>query len=233
MKLAIMQPYFFPYIGYFQLMNNVDKFVVYDNIGYSRKGWINRNRLLVNGKDAYFTIPLLKDSDYLDVNERYLAESWPNDRKKLLNRLIESYRKSPNFKEVYPLIEACLMIEERNLFRFLYNSLVLTREYLAIKTPLIVSSEIPIDHKLRASNKVVAICKALDAETYVNPIGGVELYDKQAFSNHNIELKFLRSANISYDQFSHPHVPFLSIIDIMMFNAKESLQSLLLSFSLE
>ena len=87
MKVGIMQPYFFPYIGYFQLMNAVDEFVVYDNIEFTKKGWINRNRILVNGKDAFITISLKKDSDYLDVRDRYLADSWSSDRVKMLNRM--------------------------------------------------------------------------------------------------------------------------------------------------
>ena len=228
-----MQPYFFPYIGYFQLMNAVDNFVVYDNIEFSRKGWINRNRLLVNGADAYFTLPLRKDSDFLHVKDRYLAETWPNDRKKLLNRFAESYRKARNFKEVYPLIEGCLMHEEQNLFRFLLNSLMQTRAYLGIKTPFTISSEIPIDHELKSSQKVLTICKAVKAETYMNPIGGVGLYDKQSFRDQGVELKFLMASNVTYSQFDHPHVPNLSIIDVMMFNIKESLQSLLLAYTLE
>src|SRR5689334_1147970 len=100
-----MQPYFFPYIGYFQLMNAVDEFVVYDNIEYTKKGWINRNRILEDGTDSYITIPLKKDSDYLDVRDRRLAESWPTEKRKMLNRIIQSYRKAPYFNSVYPMIE--------------------------------------------------------------------------------------------------------------------------------
>src|SRR5438445_505000 len=105
MRIGIMQPYFFPYIGYFQLINAVDEFVVYDNIEFTKKGWINRNRILVNGKDAYITIPLKKDSDYLNVNERWLADVWTVERKKLLNRITESYRKAPYYESIYNLAE--------------------------------------------------------------------------------------------------------------------------------
>ncbi len=83
MKLAIMQPYFFPYIGYFQLINTVDEFVVYDNIEFTKKGWINRNRILVNGKDEYITLPIKKDSDFLHVKDRFLAETWSKDSAKM------------------------------------------------------------------------------------------------------------------------------------------------------
>src|ERR1700749_4655397 len=113
-----MQPYLFPYIGYYQLINAVDEFVVYDNIEFTKKGWINRNRILVNGGDAYITLPLKKDSDYLHVCQRYLADTWPAERKKMLNRITESYRKSPFFELAFPVLEQCVMFDDHNLFNF-------------------------------------------------------------------------------------------------------------------
>jgi len=115
MQLGIMQPYFFPYIGYFQLMNAVDEFVVYDNIEFTKKGWINRNRILVNGQDSFITLPLKKDSDYLDVRDRYLADSWTSEKIKMLNRIKGSYRKAIQFDFVYPVIEKCILYDESNL----------------------------------------------------------------------------------------------------------------------
>src|SRR5580700_191306 len=105
MRVGIMQPYFMPYIGYFQLINSVDEFVIYDNIEFTKKGWINRNRILVNGKDDYITIPLRKDSDFLQVKNRFLAESWKSEKRKMLNRINASYKKSEFFEVVYPVIE--------------------------------------------------------------------------------------------------------------------------------
>ncbi|MDO9185604.1 MAG: WbqC family protein [Bacteroidia bacterium] len=224
MKLAIMQPYLFPYIGYFQLMNAVDEFVIYDNIEFTKKGWINRNRILVNGKDAFITLPLKKDSDYLDVKERYLAEIWPTERKKMLNRIIESYRKSPYFNTVYPKFENCFLFEEMNLFKFIFNSINVIKEYLGISTSLIISSTIPIDHQLKAENKVVVICKTRNADSYINPIGGTELYNKDDFKKEGINLFFLKTSDIKYNQFNNDFVPFLSIIDVMMFNSVEEIK---------
>jgi len=222
MKVAIMQPYLFPYIGYFQLMNAVDEFIIYDNIQFTKKGWINRNRILVNGVDAYITLPLKKDSDYLNIKDRFLSDEWPNERKKTLNRITESYRKAPQFNFVYPIIESILMYEERNLFSFIFNSIKEINQYLDIKTPLIISSSIPINHDLKAENKVIELCKARKATTYINPIGGVELYSKEDFKNEGLELQFLKANNITYPQFKNDFVPFLSIIDVMMFNPKEA-----------
>ncbi len=222
-----MQPYFFPYIGYFQLMQAADEFVVYDNIQFSKKGWINRNRILVNGSDAYMTLPLKKDSDFLDVKDRYLSDEWPAERKKMLNRITESYRKAPQFAKVFPVIEKAILHEDRNLFAFIFNSLQLICDYLEIKTPLIISSTIPIDHQLKADKKVIALCKARQADVYINPIGGVELYNKDDFKKEGIELKFLKADNITYPQFGNGFVPFLSIIDVMMFNEKEEVKKIL------
>jgi len=153
MKIGIMQPYFFPYIGYFQLMNAVDEFVVYDNIEFTKKGWINRNRILANGKDYFVTIPLKKDSDYLDVRDRCLADSWPSGRTKMLNRMKEAYRKAPQFDVVYPVIERCLHFEDANLFNFIFYTLTQVKAYLDINTSFIKSSTIPIDHTLKAEKK--------------------------------------------------------------------------------
>jgi len=227
MKVAIMQPYLFPYIGYFQLINSVDAFVIYDNIQFSKKGWINRNRILVNGADAYITLPLKKDSDYLDVVERQLSDDWPLERKKLLNRITESYRKAPQFAAVYPLIEQIVMHEEKNLFRYILNSLQLLNSYLEIGTPLVISSSVEIDHSLKAEKKVIALCQALKADTYINPIGGVELYDKAGFKAEGIELQFLKANAVPYPQLKNEFVPFLSIIDVMMFNDRESLKRMI------
>lgn len=227
MKLAIMQPYFVPYIGYFQLMNAVDEFVVYDNIQFTKKGWINRNRILANGKDEFLTLQLKKDSDYVNVVDRQLAEVWPAERKKLLNWIKEQYRKTPFFNSAFPLIERVLLFEDFNLFNFILNSLLQTQVFLEIPTPLIVSSTINIDHSLKGQEKVLAICKARRATIYINPIGGVELYKKEEFRENGIDLLFLRTTNVAYKQFEHEFVPFLSILDVLMFNSKEKVREYL------
>ncbi|OGU59486.1 MAG: hypothetical protein A2V66_17195 [Ignavibacteria bacterium RBG_13_36_8] len=229
MKLAIMQPYFFPYIGYFQLMNAVDEFVVYDNIEFSKKGWINRNRILVNGKDSYITIPLRKDSDYLDVRDRYLAETWSSEKIKMLKRIIGSYRKAPRFDFVYPIIEKVILFEESNLFKFVLNSLKIVKEYLEIRTSFVISSTISIDHALKAEKKVIALCKARKATEYLNPIGGIELYEKDNFKDEGIDLQFFKTNDVRYKQFKNDFVPSLSIIDVMMFNSKEEIKEYLTS----
>jgi hypothetical protein len=232
MKLAIMQPYFMPYIGYFQLINSVDEFVIYDNIQYTKKGWINRNRILVNGKDQLFTLPIKKDSDYLDIAERTISETWVKERIKLLNVIQSSYIKAPYSKEVNELIKDCLLDNETNLFKFLLNILNKINNYLNILTPIKISSDVKIDHSLKSQDKVLSICGEQKANTYINAIGGIELYDKEIFSQQNITLNFIKSENIEYKQFNNEFIPWLSIIDVMMFNSVEDIKKYLNSYTL-
>ena len=140
MKVGIMQPYFLPYIGYFQLIASVDKFVIYDNIKYTKKGWINRNRMLQNGADKIFSVSLAKASDQLDIVEREISSDF--SRQKLLSQIRGCYLKSPYFEEVWPLIESIVLFPDDNLFRYIQNSIMLVCDYLDIDTEVIVSSSV-------------------------------------------------------------------------------------------
>lgn len=220
MKIGIMQPYFFPYVGYFQLIKAVDVFVVYDNIKYTKKGWINRNRMLKNGADAMFSLPIKNDSDHLDVCQRELAADF--NRGKLLNQFKGAYHRAPYFEQTFPVIEHIVRYKETNLFRFLHHSVAKTCEHLGITTEIRVSSEIAIDHALKNQDKVLALCQAVGAHTYVNAIGGMDMYSKELFRERGIELKFINSKLFEYPQFGDTFVPRLSIIDVMMFNSKEA-----------
>jgi hypothetical protein len=228
--IAIMQPYFLPYIGYFQLIKAVDKFVIYDNIKYTKKGWINRNRFLQNGKDEYFTLSLKKDSDFLDLKERYISDNF--DKTKLLNKIKSTYSRAPFYSVSFRVFEEILLNPEKNLFVFIYNSILTICKYLNINTEIILSSLISIDHNLKSVDKVLAICKFLSATQYVNPIGGVELYSKEQFEKDNIKLFFLETKPVIYKQFNNVFVPSLSILDIMMFNSKEEINKMLDKYEL-
>ena len=232
MKIAIMQPYFMPYIGYFQLINSVDQFVVYDDIQYTKKGWINRNRILTNGEGSYISLPLKKHSDYADIRDRSLAATWRSDRKAMLNKLSSCYGKAPYFTDLYPLLEQTILHENSNLFAFTLNSLTMVLNYLKINTPIIVSSSLDIDTTLRSDKKVIEICKTIKATDYVNPIGGIELYDKDYFSESGISLHFIKTGNIHYTQFNHAFAPWLSIIDVMMFNSVNIIKNMLDDYQL-
>lgn len=216
-----MQPYFLPYIGYFQLIAATDVFVIYDNLKYTKKGWINRNRMLRDGSDVTFSLPLRKGSDALQIRERELAPDF--DRAKLLKQFAAAYRRAPFFDTTWPLVEAIAHSPETNLFRFLHDSLVQTCAHLGISTPIQVSSTLGIDHHLAAEDKVLALCQELGAATYLNPPGGIDLYSKEAFRAHGIELRFLKPQPFEYRQFDDPFVPWLSILDAMMFNPPDVL----------
>jgi len=232
MRLAIMQPYFFPYIGYFQLMKAVDEFVIYDNLKFTKQGWINRNRILVNGQSNYVTVPLKKDSDFLNIDKRLLADTWSKDKIKLQNRINQAYKKSPYFEDVYPIIEDCLNFVGNNLFSLIFYSLISVKNYLGIHTPFVISSAVPVDFNLKAEKLVIEICKARRTDTYINPIGGIEIYDFSNFKKHGINLFFQRSKEIIYHQFDNHFIPQLSIIDVMMFNSREKISEVLKQYDL-
>ena len=232
MKLAVMQPYLFPYIGYFQLIHASDKIVIYDNIEYTKKGWINRNRILVNGKDKFFTVPVKKDSDYLHIRDRYLADNSVVNIKKILAQISNSYRKAPFFKEVFPVLESIFLSDNKNLFGYVFNTISEICTLLGIKTELIISSELNMDHGLKAEQKVLEINRILNSDTYINPIGGTELYDKENFKNIGVDLLFIKSKPIWYDQSGNEFIKCLSIIDVLMFNDLNKVKSLLNEYEL-
>jgi hypothetical protein len=218
-----MQPYFLPYIGYFQLLSSVDQFIVYDNIKYTKKGWVNRNRMLLNGTDAIFSLPLKKGSDSLDVVERELAAEF--DRFKLLNQFKGAYSRAPQFESIYLVLEQIVRHNEVNLFRYVHYSISRLCDLLGINTEIRISSEITIDQELKGQDRVLALCNAAGADTYINTIGGVDLYVKDDFRSHGIDLQFIKSKPFEYAQFGGPFVPWLSIVDVLMFNSLGTVRS--------
>lgn len=222
MKVAIMQPYFLPYIGYYQLLSSVDKFVIYDNIKYTKKGWINRNRMLACGKETIFSLPIKKDSDKLNVVQRELSADYK--REKMLNNIKGAYQKAPFFEKIYPIISEVVNYRENNLFYYIYNSIVLICKYLSINTEIIISSTIEINHELKSQSKVIAICKAVKADTYINPIGGVGLYSSNIFEDNGISLRFHKIKNIEYNQCCSQFIQCLSIIDVLMYNSLDTVK---------
>ena len=230
MTLGIMQPYFLPYVGYWQLLAAVDRFVVYDNIQYTKKGWINRNRFLRNGTDAYFTLPLKHGSAFLDIVDRHLADDFAP--RALLDQLAGAYRRAPFFAETFPVIEQVIAAAPRNLFEYLHHSIAAIAAHLEIRTPLVVSSTVPIDHGLKAEHRVLALCDALGATRYINSSGGRDLYSTTVFAERGIELRFLQSRSAPYQQFGDTFVANLSIVDVLMFNSRDTVRRMLSEYDL-
>lgn len=221
MKVAIMQPYFLPYIGYFQLINAVDTFVIYDDVNYIKKGWINRNNLNINGQVQMFTIALSKASQNKFINEIEICDSFEKFRKTVQR----NYAKAPYFDKGMELIDRIISFENRNLSVFIASSIDIIMGYLDIKRQIIMSSALDINSDLGGEDKVIAICKELNGLTYINPIGGLELYSKDHFSKNGVALKFIKPRVVPYRQFGKEFIPNLSILDAIMHNPVEKLRS--------
>ena len=231
MKLAIMQPYIFPYIGYFQLIKAVDKFVLYDDVNFINRGWINRNRILVNGKESMFSIPLKDASQNKLINE--IDVNWDtNWKNKFLKTIEQSYKKAPFYTEVLPIIEKTIEINGGQFSQIIEQNLRLICEYLDIDTDIISSSTIYQNTDKKAQERILDICLQEKAHHYINPIGGLELYDKAVFAKENMMMSFIKSKTVEYKQFKNDFVPWLSIIDVLMFNSKEKINEFLNNYEL-
>ncbi|GLC87816.1 WbqC family protein [Lysinibacillus piscis] len=227
MKVGIMQPYFFPYIGYWQLINAVDKYVIYDDVNYIKGGWINRNNILIQGDAKFINLQIEKASPNKLINEtRVLCNFKYNE--KLLKTIKESYSKAPFFKETFSLVGNIVNQNEDNLAKYLT---FLTKEicgYLSINTEILISSDVKKRNDLKGQDNIIEICKNLHASKYINAVGGQNLYSYTYFENNGIELRFLKTNNIKYVQFQKEEfVQNLSIIDIMMFNSPSEIRNML------
>jgi len=227
MKIAIMQPYLFPYLGYFQLIRAVDAFVVYDDVNYIQRGWINRNYILANEDSQLITLPLLRASQNKLINQIEVG-----GKHKILQSLRHSYGKAPFFDTVYPVIEDCLNQSEENLASFLDYQLRRICDYLGLNPQWHISSTLEKDNELRGQEKILSICKELGGTHYINMPSGKVLYDQESFAESKLKLSFIQPRAVSYCQFGKEFVPYLSIIDVMMFNDRESCAGLLEEYDL-
>jgi hypothetical protein len=225
MKIAIMQPYFMPYLGYFQLIHSVDKFVLLDDVHFINRGWINRNRILLDKKAHLFTIPLEKASQNRLINEiEICGQKWKD---KFLRTLELCYKKAPYFSQCFPTIKEVILFEQDNLSKYILNSLKAFSDFLAIETEIIPTSAIYGNQDLKGQKRLIDICAKEHALWYINPIGGTKLYQDDGFKAANISLRFLESKEIRYEQFGNDFVPNLSIIDVLMFNGRDNVKEYL------
>lgn len=233
MKIAVMQPYIFPYIGYFQMVNAVDKFVFYDDVNFIKKGWINRNRILVNGRDFMFTVPLLKASQNNLILESYIQKEVYNEWKnKLLHTIEFNYKKAPEFTNIFHLLETIFNSEHETISDIAIDSIKTVSNYLGIKTEFINSSEAYNNKGLERQERLIDICKQENANHYINALGGQELYKKEDFLKEGIKLDFIKTLPIDYKQFNNDFIPWLSIIDVLMFNTVFEIKEMLNKFEL-
>jgi hypothetical protein len=226
MIVSIMQPYYFPYLGYFQLIAACDVFVLYDDVQYSKGGWANRNRILVDGRVAWLTLP---------VNAAPLGSSYRQKTYLLSARqravhlaCIESaYRKAPQFDRTFPEIAVIMAFEDERVAVFNANLIQHLVRFLGIARPLPLASTIPNEPPARGQERIIAICRRLGAERYLNAIGGTALYQETAFAASGMDLRFLKPVAKPYPQSAPGFTPFLSIIDVLMNNPLQDVQAML------
>ena len=233
MKLAVMQPYIFTYIGYFQLIQAVNTFVFYDDVNYIKGGWINRNRILMNGKDFFLTVPCQKASPNRQIKDILFDRNRP-EFQNLLKNIYQAYRKAPYFENIYPITEAILNTDAETISELAIQSIIQVSDYLKLNRLFKVSScDFAETKGMDRTDRLIEICRMQGATQYINAVGGIELYDKTYFKNAGIELSFIKTdSTIRYKQGKNDFVPWLSIIDVLMYNDKEEVKKLLTKYRL-
>ena len=226
-----MQPYFFPYIGYFQLISASNVFVLHDDVQYIAGGWVNRNRILLNGEDRMITFPVQKAAHVIPINARSYVSS-NQDLKHIINQVKQAYAKAPCYRQVFPVVEELLTFEDRNVARFNENLIRRICDFIGIRTSIVTSSGLDKDDSLSGQDRVLDICQRVGATDYTNPIGGTKLYHQEAFQSSGITFRFLAAQDERYSQHDDEWVPFLSIIDVLMFNSVQEVQGLLTKYRL-
>lgn len=223
-KVAIMQPYFFPYMGYWQLIKEVDLYVVYDDVNYIKGGWINRNRIISKDTVRYINLPMKGASSNKKINEIVVNQDEMGHTVRVLE---ENYREAPYFLDAMDIIGEVLEYDSLNIATFLTHSIDVICKWLDINTRILISSELEKDNSLKGKDKVIEICKKIGGNQYINAIGGRELYIKDDFEKEGIELCFIKTKDIVYRQYTDSFIPNLSIIDVMMFNSREDIKRML------
>jgi len=228
-----MQPYFFAYIGYFQLLYAADKFIILDDVNFINKGWINRNNILINNKPGLFSIPLVKSSQNKLIKDIDISYENNADRqKKFLKTIERSYSKAPYYKEISDILSKLILSNEIKISGLIYKSLIEIKNYLGFETDIIESSEIYSNSELKGEERILDICRRENATQYLNLSGGIELYSKDSFDDNNIKLNFIRTKNIIYKQFTNEFTDSLSMIDVLMFNSKDKIREYLYEYEL-
>lgn len=234
MKLAIMQPYLFPYVGYFQLIHAVDTFVIYDDVAFIKQGWIARNRILINGQASFFNVPVRHASSFTLIRDTAIDDD-PQHRRwteQLLKTFETAYRRAPQFARVFPLLEAVFGRKTARVADLAAASLKAVADFLEISTRFVETSTVYGNADLKGEARVLQICAAERASAYVNASGGAALYSRDRFDAQGVQLMFLEPRPIEYRQFNAAFVPWLSIVDVLMFNPRERVRELLDQYDL-
>ena len=228
-----MQPYVFPYLGYFQLIHAADKFVIYDDVNFIKQGWVNRNYILLKGSPHLFTVPVQKISSNALINQTLVSGLPHNWDIKLLQTISRAYKKAPYFNEVFPIIESVFtMTTVKSIGTVATESIQSVLKYLSLKTDIVATSALYNNHHLINAGRVIDICIKENADSYINPAGGFDLYNKETFLAKGIRLGFIKPRAVVYPQFQHEFIPGLSIIDTLMFNSVDDTVKMLNEYDL-
>jgi len=234
MKLAIMQPYFFPYIGYWQLIHATDTFVLFDDAQYMRHGWVNRNRILKPGGGwQYILVPLAKHvaKESIKNVHAHPEEKW---KERIIAQLAHYKRKARYFDEINQMVSEILFSgNEQSIAAINFATIVKLCAYLDVKKEIIQSSEQNFDYADvgDAGEWALRIGEQMGATEYINPAAGAVLFSQEKFSSSNIKLSFLTPHEIVYSQ-RGVFEPSMSIIDVLMFNGMEGTKELLKNYSI-
>jgi WbqC-like protein family len=226
-KVAIMQPYFLPYLGYFQLFAAADVVVIHDDVQYTKQSWINRNRMFLNGRIEFISIDLIKDSYHRKINERQISPIYFNNKaKQQLQRIKSNYDFAPYANDITTVLSEILLYPEIRLSQFLMHAIRQIMLLLEMQKTILLASELAIDNTLKGQDRVIDICRKLNGDIYINPIGGLSLYNDADFSNAGLDLWFLKpgmpETQTIRQSFEHP-----SIIDLLMHNPVSDIKSAL------
>lgn len=229
MILGIMQPYFMPYLGYFSLIKQVDHFILFDTPQFIRHGWIERNKVLkLNGEPFYIKVPLVKHKrtePIINININN-SMAWQD---KLFAQLTHYKKQAPFYKNTIELLKSILEYKTDSITKLNEFALFKINAYLGINTTITVCSEMDLDipKTLEPDEYALHICKALGANSYINPIGGRTFFNTKKYTSAQVEIKFLEQLPTPYQQFTNKFVPFLSIVDVMMFNSRADINSMM------
>jgi len=231
--IAVMQPYLFPYLGYFQLIAAADVFVLGDDLQYVRSGWVNRNRILHHDDARLISFPLKKDRFQLQINQRKLCDRFSDEAERLIRLITESYEQAPYFAQVMPLVERLIRFPQQNIALYAEHAIREMCAYLHIVTPIMRSSDLILGSPVDKQERIIRIAHTFEATTFITPEGGSVLYDRDHFARNRLLVRFFRMGSVQYRQFRQPFVANLSIIDVLMFNCIEQVQHMLTEYQLD
>ena len=234
MKIALMQPYFLPYIGYFQLVNAVDKFIFFDDAAFIKKGWIHRNNILLNGRRHRFTIPIRNMSSFTPIRSTMISENPRFWQRKLSETFRHAYHKAPFFEVIFPKVDEILRgAKNRPIADVAIDSIQMVLDYIGTEHTLMRSSERSYNNsQLELSERVVDICQKEGGTTYINAIGGQSFFDKPYFNQWDIQIQFLKPNLRNYAQSLPEFIAGLSILDVLMYNNPMTIKAMLGDYKL-